>query len=292
MRRARWLQQEQHDPSGEELLERLGLSPLDRRDEVGQRHDVEAAGKRGAGEGDQDLPVSIDAHPGRIALRERGGQREAEGRYAPLTQADQQRHAPDEAVGVGGRERVSDVLRRLHERRKRCRTGAGVEQLGRLREHGPGAVARRQLGVHVARSPGRRVERDREHNVAGQENRLAQHRVARRAAPIREARLSERHVDPDDRRARSRQVRDEAGNERAVPCALAGAPLARRITNDDDQIGAHRERGPPAKPRVVERPLERGEPGATQDQDAAGHEGGGGAHQRCQRCALHRRRAA
>src|SRR6185503_20931243 len=101
MRRPRRLQQEQHDPSGEELLERLGLAPLDGRDELGQRHDVEALWKRRAGEADQGLPVAIDADPGRIALRERGSQREAERRYASVAQSYEQRHAPDDAVGVG-----------------------------------------------------------------------------------------------------------------------------------------------------------------------------------------------
>ena len=287
------LEHEEHDAIGHETLERLRLLGVDRRHEVAEGDHLEAPRKLGSDEAHQNPAVTIDANPGRVSLREGGGEPQPQRRNAALAEPDEERHSPDDAVRVGRSQRVPDDLGVLREPRKRRSERSRCRQIPRgLRECWPRWVRGDQERPGAGRparvgGPAGQLERDREHDVAGHAERLAQERIARRAAATGRARLPERGVDRDDRGAGPRQARDQPGVHGTVPRALAELGLARRVANDDEQRRAPRQRTPRAQPPIVGRPLERGDPGASECQDTGRHQSCDGAHHRSQRHGSH-----
>ncbi len=108
------------------------------------------------------------------------------------------------------------------------------------------------------------LERERIDDVIGRAGRLNQQRGARRPPTTRSPGRFEREVHRDRGGAAAGEAGDHPGEHRPVPCPGAEPGLARRVTCDHHQLGAHRRRH---EPSVVDRRLHCADAGTPQEYD-------------------------
>ena len=282
------LDEDEHDPVGDQILERFRLARVDRRPDVGELDDLGTARPRRACRRGQHLSVSIDRDPIVIHVRERAGQRQAVRGHSSISDPDEERRAPHDSIGIGRGQSVPDTLGVLRESRKRSgQRPVSRQVLGRPGQWRPRAVLRRRGAGAVTSGRGDRVgglERDREHHVLREGDRLTEERIAGGAAAAGRARLLEGSIEADDRGPGLRQARDETSEHRAIPDAGTQPGFSRRVANDDDGRPAP---GLPDRQALVQGPLERGDRRASRSRHAGGYRGRGESDHRGQRHGPH-----
>ncbi len=272
----RGLDEEEHDPIVDDLLQILGAPLVDRHPHVDEGDDLELP----RGEAHQPSSALVEWDLLEPCFPERRGQRHAERRHAPLADSDEERYPSHDAVRIRDRDRVPDARGVLGEPGQRRRERAGLHQHSQSpRERGPGPMSRerrrrrvRDVAASALHFRVGQLQCDWEHDVLGHRRRLAQQRVARCAAAARRARPPDLDVDADDRGAGARDAGDQARENGPVPRTGAEPGLARRVASDDHQLGA--DRHGPAKPSVVDGPLEPGDSGIADGPDTHRHESG------------------
>ena len=229
--RARGLGEHEHRVVAGQRVDPVRLALLDRRPRFQERNDLDTARPGAADEIDERPAARVrgNAQIGGRRCRERGGERQPEGGHGALAERQPQGHGACDAVGIGLGQRVADL-----------------------------PVVQRRRARHRRRDDGDDVDRLR---------RLGEQRVARGATAARRARGAQGHVEADDGGAAATERGDDARHHRAVPGPRPEARLARRIARDDDETRGVQHRRAGAEPAIVDRPVERGDAGASQQRD-------------------------
>ena len=198
------LAQDQHDPVVHQLLNDVDLPGFDRRPDFLKRHHARGGapdavvhqhvGARIDGNMDlrrdarrrlraDDERAALDRHA--LGRSVHAGDRESEGEcgHSSVSGRDEERHAADDAVRIGRRERVPDGASLSNESRDGiCGRGCVGELQGNSRSHRPGRMAFEDRPARRSAIAVRRFERDRVDDGLGQLRGLAQERVARRSS--------------------------------------------------------------------------------------------------------------